>query len=71
MSDRIHKIYLFDLAGAATGCLLVLAVLSLTGGEGAIILSSLLALAASILFHRPDSVRTMFVPASFGDQRLI
>lgn len=63
MPDRIHRIYLFDLAGAATGCLLVLGVLSYTGAEGAIILSSILALSASFIFYRPDSLRTTLVPA--------
>ena len=62
MPDRIHRIYLFDLAGAATGCLLVLAVLSHSGGEGAIIISSFLALAASLIFHLPGGIRTLIVP---------
>jgi len=62
MPDRIHRIYLFDLAGAATGCLLVLGVLGHTSGEGAIIISSILALAASLIFHLPGGIRTLIIP---------
>lgn len=80
MIDSIHRIYLFDLAGAATGCLLVLAILSFTGGDKAIIISSLLALLASLLFYLPNNIRTILVPATafilltsliFGQSRLM
>ncbi|MDT8318368.1 MAG: hypothetical protein RQ824_10345 [bacterium] len=62
MPDRIHRIYLFDLAGAATGCILVLLLLNYAGGEGAIIISSFLALAASLVFHLPGGIRSMIIP---------
>lgn len=80
MPDKIHRIYLFDLAGAATGCLLVLSVLSHTGSEGAIIISSLLAFVASLIFYRPCDIRTMLIPViafilltslTFGPGRLM
>jgi spermidine synthase len=53
LPDQAGKIYFANLLGSGLGCPLALAMLSLAGGEGAIILASLLgALAALGLGHR-------------------
>jgi hypothetical protein len=47
---QVSRIYAVDLAGAATGCLLVIGVLKFTDGLSAVFLSALLAAVASLLF---------------------
>jgi hypothetical protein len=54
MSERVHRIYFFDMAGAATGCLLILIVLTKSGGEGVVVVSAALTLLASLLFSVPS-----------------
>ncbi|MFQ5585530.1 MAG: hypothetical protein ACE5GF_01710, partial [Thermodesulfobacteriota bacterium] len=51
LSRLVHTIYLADMVGAGSGCLLILLILSLSGGEKAVVVASALALAASLLFH--------------------
>lgn len=62
MSDRVHRIYLADLAGAASGCLLILYILTRSGGEAAVTLSALLALVASLLFNIPSERKERLLP---------
>lgn len=62
-SVNVHRIYFSDLAGAGTGCLVILAVLSFYGGERAVIVSSLLALAASFLFIKRGSIKNVLFPS--------
>lgn len=64
MSGRVHRIYLADMAGAGTGCLLVLYVLSISGGEYGVIVSAFLALAASLLFHTPSKTGQFLPPVT-------
>jgi hypothetical protein len=47
--DRVDKVYFFDLAGAAAGCLLLVPFLNLVGGPGA-------ALAAAVLYAAASAV---------------
>ncbi len=53
MSERVHRIYFSDMAGAATGCLLILIILTRSGGEGVVVVSATLTLLASLLFSVP------------------
>lgn len=46
----IHRVYFWDLAGAGTGCLLVVVLLAAVGGPLALLGSSLLAASAAIAF---------------------
>lgn len=54
MSVKVHRIYFSDLAGAASGCILILLILSKTGGEWVIIVSATIALISSIIFSNPE-----------------
>ncbi len=63
-TERVHRIYLADMTGAATGCLLILLILSHTGGEGAVRAAVLLGLAASLLFGFPASTKGKAVAAA-------
>jgi hypothetical protein len=63
MSEKVHRIYFSDLAGAATGCVIILLVLAHTGGEGAVIAAAALSLAASLVFSTPSRVRGALLPA--------
>lgn len=62
MSDKVHRIYLADLTGAASGCLLILYILTRSGGEAAVTVSALLALVASLLFNVPSERKERFLP---------
>ena len=64
MAERVHKLYLADMAGAGTGCLLILLILSKTGAEGAVIVSAALSLAASLLFSFPARLKAFIFPAA-------
>lgn len=64
MSERVHKLYAADLAGAATGCLVILLILSWTGGEGAVIAAALLSVIASLVFFRPSRPREAILPVA-------
>ncbi|MGQ9916467.1 MAG: hypothetical protein ACUVS7_03530, partial [Bryobacteraceae bacterium] len=49
--ERVERVYFFDLAGAAAGCLLVIPFLNVMGGPGAILGAAvLLAAAAAVWF---------------------
>ena len=48
--DRVDRVYFFDLAGAAAGCLLVIPFLNLMGGPGAILGAAVLLAAASAVW---------------------
>ncbi|MDH3975691.1 MAG: hypothetical protein OEV42_15545 [Deltaproteobacteria bacterium] len=61
-SANVHRIYFSDLAGAGTGCLVILGVLSFYGGERAVIISSLLALSSAFLFIKRWSIRNALFP---------
>jgi hypothetical protein len=54
MSDRVHRIYMSDMVGAGTGCILILSILSISGGEAAVIVAAALSLIASFLFCIPS-----------------
>jgi hypothetical protein len=80
MSEKVHRIYFSDLAGAATGCVIILLVLAHTGGEGAVIAAAALGLAASLVFSTPSRARGVLLPAmalvlllvvSFGPEGLL
>lgn len=58
MSERVHRIYFSDMAGAATGCLIILIVLTRSGGEGVVPVSAVLTLLASLLFSVPSPSRS-------------
>ncbi|MFQ5442404.1 MAG: hypothetical protein ACE5EB_06745 [Thermodesulfobacteriota bacterium] len=62
MSEKVHRIYLWDMAGAGTGCVLILIVLTKTGGEGAVIVAASLCAVASLLFRIPSKGREVAVP---------
>lgn len=62
MSSMVHNTYLADMAGAGSGCILVLYILSKTGGEGVVIVSALLSLSASFLFYVPYKAKGFIVP---------
>ncbi len=64
MSDRVHRIYSSDLAGGGTGCVLILLVLSWTGGEGAVTVAAALSLAASVIFSAPTRAREAVLPGA-------
>ena len=63
-SDRIHRIYASDLAGAAAGCVLILLILAGSGGEGAVTGAAALSLAASFIFSAPTRSREAAVPGT-------
>ena len=80
LSHLVHRIYLADMVGAGSGCLLILLILSRSGGEWAVIVASALALAASLLFHAPATKRgvavlllvvLLLMVALFGPHRLL
>ena len=47
---NIHRLYAFDLAGAAAGCLAIVFTMSYLGGEGAVLFAAPIALFAALLF---------------------
>lgn len=57
LSAKVHRIYLADLAGAASGCILILYILTRSEGEAAVTVSALLALIASLFFKIPSTRR--------------
>lgn len=64
MSAGVHRLYLADMAGAGTGCLLVLYILSISGGEGVITASAVLSIVASLLFLSVSTLKGkgLFIP---------
>jgi hypothetical protein len=59
--SHVNRVYFFDLAGAAAGCLLLIPLLNLAGGPGAVVASATLFAAAAALWYaleRPWSGRT-------------
>lgn len=80
MSGLVHRLYLADMAGAGSGCILILYILSISGGEGTVIASALISIAASFLFYVPSRVKEAVVPTfaiavliftAFGPNRLM
>ncbi len=56
--ERVNRVYLWDLLGAAGGCLLLLPLLSLTGGPGTVVAAAtIFAAAAAIWYSLAGSVR--------------
>ena len=53
-ADRVHRLYLADLAGAGVGCLLVAGSLLTLGGSGAVLLSTALSCFAAALIAWAD-----------------
>jgi hypothetical protein len=47
---RSHQVYAANLAGSALGCVLVMPLLALVGGEGALLISAALGFTAALLF---------------------
>lgn len=64
MSDRVHRIYLSDMAGAASGCVIIILILSVAGGEWAVAGGSIMALAASLVFALPKRPASALAPAA-------
>lgn len=64
MSDKVHTLYLADMAGAGIGCIMVLYILSKSAGEGAVIASAVLSLAASLVFLSASDLKgkTLLLP---------
>lgn len=48
--SRVEKVYFWDLAGAATGCLLLIPLLDITGAPGAVLASAVLSASASAVW---------------------
>jgi len=56
--ERVHRIYFFDLLGAALGCLLLVPLLDFVGGPNTVIAAAILyAAAAAIWFTQAGSLR--------------
>lgn len=56
--ERVERVYFFDLAGAAAGCLLLIPFLNVLGGPGAVVGSAVLfAAAGAVWFSLAGSVR--------------
>jgi len=49
--EQVGRVYFFDLAGAAAGCFLLLALLRLAGGPGAVIGAAITFAAAAAIWH--------------------
>ncbi|PWU07451.1 MAG: hypothetical protein C5B51_09995 [Terriglobia bacterium] len=49
--DRVHRVYFFDLLGAAAGCLLLLPLLGLLGGLNAVMAAAVLFAVAAAIWH--------------------
>ena len=49
--ERVGRVYFFDLAGAAAGCFLLLALLPLAGGPGAVIGAAITFATAAAIWH--------------------
>ncbi|MEE9613447.1 MAG: hypothetical protein V3W31_00650, partial [Thermodesulfobacteriota bacterium] len=64
MSERVHRLYLADMVGAGTGCVLILLVLTVSGGEGAVIVAAFLFFTAALLFRTPSRLIEAALPAS-------
>jgi hypothetical protein len=59
LSEDVSRLYFFDLAGAALGCLLVIPVLHYWGGPSAMLLLGVLAAGASVLFLQFSPTRRL------------
>ncbi len=65
--ERVHRVYFFDLAGAAAGCLLLILFLDVAGGPGAVIAAATVYAVAAALWYnqaRQDSLRIVAVLAA-------
>ena len=60
----VHRLYLSDMAGAGCGCLLILGVLSVSGGEWAVLLAAALTVISSLLLRTPGSLRQATLPGA-------
>ena len=49
--ERVNRVYFFDLLGAAAGCLLLLALLTLAEGPGTVIAAAVIFAAAAAIWH--------------------
>ncbi len=54
--DRAHRIYTANLVGSAVGCVLPIVASSFAGGEGVILLSAALGIAAALAFQHQMSI---------------
>ena len=61
-SRNVYRLYFSDLAGAGTGCIVILVILSFYGGDKAVIVASLLALAAAFLFIKTGGIKNILFP---------
>ncbi len=52
--ERVHRVYFFDLAGAAVGCLLLVPLLDLLGGLNTVMAAGVLFAVAAALWHSLD-----------------
>jgi hypothetical protein len=64
LAGDISRLYLFDLAGAAVGCLLLIPVLNLIGAINTVLAVSMLAAAAAALFSTATASRRVYVAGS-------
>jgi len=55
--DRVNRIYTANLVGSATGCVLPIVASSWVGGEGVVLLSAALSVAAALAFQHQRSIR--------------
>lgn len=64
MSDKVHRLYFADMTGAGAGCILILYILSRSGGEAAVTVSAVLSLIASLLFlsSSPLKGKSLLIP---------
>ena len=60
----VHRLYFSDMAGAGCGCLLILGVLSVSGGEWAVLSAAALTIISSLLFRTPAKVREAALPGA-------
>src|SRR3989338_7200380 len=51
LSERVHRIYFYDLLGAGSGCILALLISSLFGVSNTITIASILGISASAIFY--------------------
>jgi len=65
--ERVHRVYFFDLAGAAAGCLLLILFLDVAGGPGTVIAAATVYAVAAALWYnqaKQDSLRIVAVLAA-------
>jgi spermidine synthase len=60
LSQSVGKLYFFDLAGAAAGCLMVIPLLHYLGGPNAMLAVAILAAAGSLFFYREMGVKSLW-----------